>query len=267
MVSSKASTRGLTLIEFMVAMTIGSIVMAGVYAAYISQVRAYNTQQMTVEMQENLRTVLELLQMDVRLAGSNPTMEADAGIILATPTSVRFRMDITGGADDGVDNNGNYLVDEGRNKTDDDGDGWVDEFDEQEWYDGDALDREEDITWSLNGTTLIRTTTRWDEDDNDWKINQINVAQNIDQIDFVYLDDNRNVLDDDGAGAVDTNLNNIKIIQVTLVSRVGNSALTFRSTNKNKYTNQQGRVILDLSVAPDQVRRRIVSAEIYCRNN
>ena len=267
MIPSKKSLSGLTMIELMVAMTISGIVMAGVYAAYISQARAYNTQQLTVEMQENLRTALELMQMDLRLAGSNPTMEADAGFFLATPTSVRFRMDVTGGADDGEDNDGDYLVDEGQNNTDDDGDGWVDEFDEQEWYDGDALDREEDITWALNGTTLSRTTVRWDDVDNEWKTNQINVAQNIDQLNFVYLDEDRNILDDDGAGTVDNNINDIKVIQVTLVARVRDAALTFRSTDKNKYTNQQGNVIVDKSLAPDKIRRRIVSAEIYCRNH
>jgi type IV pilus assembly protein PilW len=259
------SIKGLTLIELLVVMAISGVFMAGVYAAYLSQARAYNTQELTVEMQENLRTALELLQMDLRLAGSNPSMEAETGFILATPTSVRFRMDVTGGADDGVDNNGNYLVDEGKNHIDDDGDGFIDEFDEQEWYDGDTMDAGEDITWNLNGTTLTRTTIRWDKVDNEWKTNQINVALNIDQMNLVYLDEDRNILDD-GTGTVDTNLKNIKTIQITLVARVRDSILSFRPINKNIYTNQQGVVILDKFNEPDQIRRRVVSAEIYCRN-
>ena len=109
--------KGLTLIELMVAMAISSIVIAGVYAAYESQAKSYNTQQLTVDMQENLRMAMDMLQMDLRLAGSDPSGEADAGFQAAGPASVQVTMDITGGENDGRDNNDNYLVDEGSNSN------------------------------------------------------------------------------------------------------------------------------------------------------
>ena len=262
--------KGFTLIELMVTIAVSSIVMAAVYFAYDAQARSYNTQQLTIDMQENLRVAMDMLQMDLRMTGSDPSGTADAGFQAADAVSVQMTMDITGGENDGEDNNDNYLVDEGSNGLDDDGDGFVDEFDEEEWYDGDAVDADENVSWALSGTTLQRTTTRWDDGTAAWVVNTINVAFNIEQLDLVYLDSNGTVIDDDGAGSVDAaNLDQIKAVQITIIGNVGNvtSPMTFRHTDQNQYTNQRGTVILDMTAAPDTTRRRMVSTEINCRNS
>ena len=163
--------KGFTLIELMVTIAVSSIVMAAVYFAYDAQARSYNTQQLTIDMQENLRVAMDMLQMDLRMTGSDPSGTADAGFQAADAVSVQMTMDITGGENDGEDNNDNYLVDEGSNGLDDDGDGFVDEFDEEEWYDGDAVDADENVSWALSGTTLQRTTTRWDDGTAAWVVN------------------------------------------------------------------------------------------------
>jgi len=51
--SSKRNESGFTLIELMVAMAISVVVMAAIYQVYQSQQKAYVTQQMVIEMQQN----------------------------------------------------------------------------------------------------------------------------------------------------------------------------------------------------------------------
>jgi type IV pilus assembly protein PilW len=230
--------KGLTLLELMVAIAVSSIVMGTVYTFYTYQTRSYNTQQLTVDMQEGLRVALELMQGDLRLAGSDRSGEADAGFSVAGPTTVTISMDITGGEDDDIDNNHNFLIDEA-----------------DEWYDGDTDDPNESVTWSLNGTTLQRNNSA--------------VAFNIQQLDLVYLDNVGNVLDDDGAGNVTTSLDQIKSVIITMIGGLESNRRVIRfltATDQTKYTNQQGVVILDLSVAPNNIRKRVVSSQVYCRN-
>ncbi len=264
MLKNIINNKGFTLIELMIGMAISSIVMAGVYAAYLSQSKSYNTQELTVDMQANLRTALELIQMDLRLAGSDISANADAGFLTAASNSVSFSMDITGGEKDGVDNDGDELVDEGGNGKDDDDDGLTDEPDEAEWYDGDTDDENEAIGWSITGTTLYRSPNA-----NDLNPRKIPVAQNIQQLNLVYFDQDGNRLDDDGAGTVTNNIDKIRSVQVTLIATAGEgnmNLMTFKYPDNKTYQNQMGEVILDMSLAPDDVRRRMVSSEVYCRN-
>ena len=125
--------RGFTLTELMIAMAAASILMAGVFGVFISQQRIRADQQLVVEMQQNLRSTLALLQAEIRLAGFDPTwtdsdgdgrddnrlsdgvdndcdglvdlpadMDEDrnvAGIVKAGPHRIQIRLDRDGNAD------------------------------------------------------------------------------------------------------------------------------------------------------------------------
>ena len=69
---------GFTLIEILVATATASILMAGIYGAYTCQQRIRADQRQVVEMQQNLRATLSLLQTEIRMAGFDPTWR-DAG--------------------------------------------------------------------------------------------------------------------------------------------------------------------------------------------
>ncbi len=60
----------------------------------------------------------------------------------------------------------------------------------------------------------------------------------------------------------------IRSIQITIVARSGQNlpGLFNRHTDNRIYLNQQGTVILDMSAAPDAFRRRVLTAEVKCRN-
>ncbi len=89
---------GFTLIEMLVALAITSILVAVVALAFTGQSRSYNSQQEIISLQQNMRSALQFLAKEVRLAGYDPTGSANAGIITATGSELRFTRDIGDGA-------------------------------------------------------------------------------------------------------------------------------------------------------------------------
>lgn len=61
--------RGFTLVELMVAITIGLIILAAVTSLFVSTKRSYSEQDRQAKMQENARFALNFLSYDLRLAG------------------------------------------------------------------------------------------------------------------------------------------------------------------------------------------------------
>jgi type IV pilus assembly protein PilW len=61
--------KGITLIELLVAMVIGGIVVAGIYRGFVAQTKAYTVQDQVVEVQQNVRSTMEILLRDLRMAG------------------------------------------------------------------------------------------------------------------------------------------------------------------------------------------------------
>ncbi len=241
------------MLELLVAMAITSIVMVGIYSAYKAQTATHVTQERIVEMQQNIRAGLSLMKREIRMAGYDPTEKAGAKVLLATSSSIQFSMDITGGQTDGVDN---------------DHDSTTDEADEVSYGDGDTSDSNEIIRYALSndqnedgiadGTpcNLSRATG------NNGILQP--VANNIDALNFVYLNANNQVISTPVPAA---DLEDIRTVQVTMVAREGTTTRFLEQknfTDNRTYRNQQGIVVL--SAQNDQVRRIILTSNIYCRN-
>lgn len=64
--------RGLTLIELMVAMTLGLLLVLGVGKIFLSNQQAFRASENLAGVQENTRIAFELLSREMREAGSNP---------------------------------------------------------------------------------------------------------------------------------------------------------------------------------------------------
>jgi type IV pilus assembly protein PilW len=120
--------------------------------------------------------------------------------------------------------------------------------------DGATDDPDENIIYALNANNLVRNTGGG---------NQM-VAQNIDALDFVYLDGASppNVLNPGGINVPAGSLDQIRSVEVTIVARTGRSTLV--SKNNKAYFNQRGMQIL----APqnDNFSRRRLTFWIKCRN-
>ncbi len=97
--------KGFTLIELMVAMAISGMLMAVVAMAYTGQSRSNTTVQDVSNLQQDMRSALQLMAREIRMAGYDPTGNANAGITTATATNFRFTEDTgdgtPGGAGDG----------------------------------------------------------------------------------------------------------------------------------------------------------------------
>jgi type IV pilus assembly protein PilW len=120
--------------------------------------------------------------------------------------------------------------------------------------DGATDDPNENITYALSGNNLVRNTGGGNQ----------TVAQNIDAIDFVYLDgaSPANVLNPGGINVPAGSLDQIRSVEITIVARTGRNTLA--SKNANAYFNQRGMQIL----APqnDNFSRRRLTFWIKCRN-
>jgi type IV pilus assembly protein PilW len=255
------------LIELMIAMCIFGVVMSAVYMTFREQLRSHYTQQEIMEMQQNIRAALYLMEREIKMAGLNPTGTAGIGIITADTHLLDFSADFTGGAGNGIDDDDDFLVDEGSNGLDDNGNGLFDEADEAEWHDGDANDPNERITYVLgndansNGRNDGLSTENNNNGTCDLLRNGEILALNIDALNFVYLDRDGAPIATPVADTTD-----IRSIQISVVARSGQrpSPVTYEYVDTLTYQNQQNATFLPPQ--NDAFRRILMSIEVRCRN-
>ena len=196
---NNANHLGFTLIELLVALTITSIVSAGIFTAYQGQQNTQLAQKQTVEMQQNLRAALYIMTSEIRMAGFDPSKKNGAGIVSAGDGSnianlLKFTYFNAAAAGDGNDN---------------DNDAATADADETlqaiEYYLYDSLG---DGTIDLGR----RNGARLDA-----------IAENIQTLQFAYLDI-------DGIATAD--LSDIRSVQVTVVATT--DANEINRTNGNR---------------------------------
>ena len=98
--------QGFTLVELLIAMVISLIIMGLIYTVYRVYQHQYSNQSQVVEMQESIRSAMNFMMDDIRMAGYNPPNFSTAGIISATATSLNFTMDISNAAGTATDGDG-----------------------------------------------------------------------------------------------------------------------------------------------------------------
>lgn len=226
-----SNNRGFTLIELLIAIAISGIVMTAIYATYQSQQNSYLVQEEIAAMQQNLRASMHFMIHQIRETGCDPSKNANAGIITANFNTIRFTEDV---------------------RDNDDTDGII--------PDGDTSDPYEDITYSLvtsGGVQSLCVTTPAIANNN-----PVPMAEYVEALDFVYLDQNGNVLNDDGNGNVTTSIDDIRSVEVTLVVRAEREDPDY--VNNTAFENQQGDVILPEQ--NDHYRRIRSTVRIKCRN-
>jgi type IV pilus assembly protein PilW len=179
---------------------------------------------MVVDMQQNIRGAMYIMQREIRMAGHDPTGLSGASIQIADDAELQFQSDDN---EDGDFTGGDDPMEQVRYAMTADG----------------ALGRQ---LWNGPLSPL---------------------AENIDAINFVYLDGANppNIL---ATPVPASNLSDIRSIQITIVARSGQNlpGLFYQATDDRIYRNQQGTIILDMSAAPDTFRRQLLTAEVRCRN-
>jgi type IV pilus assembly protein PilW len=230
--------QGFTLTELLVAIAMVGIVMGAVYSTYKSQQDSYVAQEQVAEMQQNIRASLYQLARDLRMAGFNPQRAPNVGGFVTqlpddgTGTAVTNATNIALT----IDENANGVID-----LDDD---------------------EEQIAYRLNSNTLEKFRVS----DDSWHA----VADNIDALDFVYLDSSgiditANVTANPTALYAATGLpyiDSVRSIELSIVARTGRIDKSFPGTPA--FNNQQGGEIL--AAQNDNHRRKLLTTTILCRN-
>lgn len=147
--------KGFTLIELLIVIALISIVMAGVYSIYESHLELKRTQETIVDMNQNVRSALQILKNEIRFLGYDPIntsqgVSSRAGIVSPSSGSAGNSITFTYIADDDeIDNNGDDFIDEvGELAT---------------------------ITFALNGSSVTR---------DDQYTGTFPIADNIENVDF-----------------------------------------------------------------------------------
>jgi type IV pilus assembly protein PilW len=175
---------GFSLVELLIAMGVGLIVLASAYEFFTEQNNAYKVQEQVSEMQQNVRTAMETMVREIRMAGFD-TFNATkiAGIVTASANTIRFTQNITS-------TNPPYSPDT------------------------DVLDPNEDITYFLGVTgspnSLIRYARERTSTSTVSGLQNAVLAENIQSIAFQYYDAN---------DAVTAVLADIRKVEITLVGK------------------------------------------------
>ena len=71
---------GFTLVELLIAMTIGLIILAALSSTFLMQRKIYDVQEQIVEMVQTTRAAMDMMTMEIRMAGYDPTGAGFDGI-------------------------------------------------------------------------------------------------------------------------------------------------------------------------------------------
>jgi type IV pilus assembly protein PilW len=233
------NNHGFTLIELLVYVGIFGVVLGSIFTAYQGQLRAHVVQREVVDMQQNIRAALYLMDREIKMAGYNPVGAPDIGITTAETHRLVFSM-VPGINIDEIEDEDELAaallpitIEYGLSNDSDTANGI-----------NDGLEKNNRTPCHLlrNGAVM---------------------ALNIDALNFVYLDNDQAVIDTPVAEA---DLGRIRAIQVTLVARSGEFASAFLGQHMDSrvFENQQNEIILPEQ--NDSFRRLMLSAEVKCRN-
>jgi prepilin-type N-terminal cleavage/methylation domain-containing protein len=267
--------RGFTLVELMVAVVLSAIAVVAIYRGYTSFSQSSDAQEQIIEMQQNLRIGMQWIEKDLRRAGMNEEEDDIVGFAEdgCFTNSITFSMDLTGGESDGLDNDHDEAIDGA--DTD------PPPFNESVYGDGETDDPGEAIEYYLMyddpGTgNLEICPAAFDADkypcylmrEDTNAIDRDKIIDNVDALNFVYLDEDRELIAVPAGGVAPGDLEDIMIIQICLVVRTTNE--DYRYFNTEPYENIRplsGGGPETIFTGPrDNFRRRVFCKEIKVRN-
>ena len=101
---SKNKETGFTLVELLIAMTIGLIILAALSSTFLMQRKIYDVQEQIVEMVQTARAAMDMMTREIRMAGYDPAGAGFDGITY-NADQLQIRADLNGNGD--TDSTGN----------------------------------------------------------------------------------------------------------------------------------------------------------------
>ena len=89
----KTNKKGFTAVELLVSLAILSLTLGSIYSMYMSFIRTCTKEGVKVNVQQGVRSSLDMMIRDIRLAGLDPTGSEDFGIVAVTPQRIQFTAD------------------------------------------------------------------------------------------------------------------------------------------------------------------------------
>jgi prepilin-type N-terminal cleavage/methylation domain-containing protein len=175
-------TAGFTLTELMVVLAITSVFSAALYGAYVGQFKAHAIQNAVIDIQQDLRSSLYILQRSIRMAGFDPSLGVRNnnpslwGIVPQFPSPHHYNGGVGPGTPIGADGkcqNLAFTMDTNGDQVDP-GTGLI-------MFGGGTIEAtdSEYIAFRLSGSTL----QSYRPSSMDW----VTVAENIESLDFEFL--------------------------------------------------------------------------------
>ncbi|MDP6395421.1 MAG: prepilin-type N-terminal cleavage/methylation domain-containing protein [Desulfobacterales bacterium] len=96
---AKTLKNGFTLVELLVAMAVTLIVVAALVSVFTVQNKYFTRQSEIVEIQEDVRSGLQMMISELTMAGYDPTKTSGAGMISADTNIIQFSQDLEGNGD------------------------------------------------------------------------------------------------------------------------------------------------------------------------
>jgi prepilin-type N-terminal cleavage/methylation domain-containing protein len=115
------SSRGMTLVELLIAFCIVAILLAGLYRFFIYEAHLYSAQDELTERLQVVRTTVDKMVREIRMAGYKQNGSNLAGIVSATQRTIRIQADLN--------------------------------------RDGDVVDPDEDVTYTFEPSSLTLSRT------------------------------------------------------------------------------------------------------------
>ncbi len=113
--SCENNERGFTIVELLVGLAIGLILLGVAVKIFLVQQRAYNVQEQLAEMQQNIRSAMDMIVRETKMAGYDPTGASFDGIgNNSNATSIQILADLDGdGLTTGTNEDITYTYDAG----------------------------------------------------------------------------------------------------------------------------------------------------------
>lgn len=92
----KYKEHGFTIIELVISLAITMILMGVAVGIFNVQRKSYNMQEQVTEMHQNVRTAMDMMVREIRMAGYDPTNAGFVGIATNTTTLLRILSDLDG---------------------------------------------------------------------------------------------------------------------------------------------------------------------------